>query len=247
LLVFTIVPATGTVGQNAASLRPGVTLGELQAGPQGLTPGRPPGQRHARHAHGGFGGTTIGDLIEALAAVTYAPGQNPPTLAQIVSRSRLRRTAPPQPSFGDLFDLLLDIDAASSSVNLDLSALARLLYGSDATLADLLATVLTSGDLGWERLDSPASASRSSPRTGEVTYEIATALSGSGARVTVRATSRRIHLRHRGSAVERPAAAVRAARRPGRQRPGAELGRHRRCCAGPDPAVQGAGHPARAG
>ncbi len=192
LLVFTIVPATGTVGQNAASLRPGVTLGELRLALQGgLPPDDLPDSVTLGTLTGGFGGTTIGDLIEALAAVTYAPGQNPPTLAQIVGLIKsYTGTAPPQPSFGDLFDLLLDIDAASSSVNLDLAALARLLYGSDATLADLLATVLTSGDLGWERLDlAGLGVSEFAENVADVTYEIATALSGGGTgTVTVSAT-----------------------------------------------------------
>ncbi len=144
--LFSPLPAPGTtLGQNRLNLRPGVTLGDLRRAHAG-------GDLPATYTLGslaGWGGTTIGDLIAELARTSQ-----PPKLSQIVSLLKLYTgTTPPKPTFGDLFELLVATDRASTSVNLDLTDLAHLLFGTDATLADLLATVLSSSDLGWERLD----------------------------------------------------------------------------------------------
>ena len=191
-LVFdTPFPTSGTLGQNAASLKAGATLGDLRRALQGGgAPDDLPDSVTFGTLTGGFGDTTIGDLIEALSAITYGAGQNPPTLAQVVGLIKnYAGTDPVQPSFGDLFDLLLDIDAANASVDLTLTDLAHLLFGSDATLADLLATVLTSSDLGWERLDLDGlGISQFADSPDAVSFDVVSTISGSAGTLTVRAT-----------------------------------------------------------
>ena len=172
---------TGTLGELVAggSVLPNKTLRDLR---NAFIGGDLPDTFTLGSLQDGYGNTTTGDLIDGLSNV---PAAERPSLGQIVLLiQHYAGTTPPKPTFGDLFDLLVTIDQSSTSVNLTLLDIAHLLYGSDATLADLLAAVLTSNDLGWEKLDLGGlgvAQYAATPHTAS--YSVDVALGGAGAGV----------------------------------------------------------------
>jgi len=181
-------PASGTLGQNAAELKSGVTLLDLRLAHVG-------GDLPAHITLGDIGSwdtATVGDLVSALGGVDWRflpPGTNPPSLAQIVGLvKQYAGTTPAAPTLGDLLAL---IALTRPSLAIDLAYVTQTLYGNGASLAQMLALVLSSSDLGWERLDlNGLGIGQYADGADTVPYSVDVAISGGGGEhdVTVRVT-----------------------------------------------------------
>ena len=175
--IFSPLPQAGTtLGQNRSNLIPGVTLGDLRDAYQG---GDLPNV-YTLGSLGGWGGTTIQGLLDALSNVTPTA-----SLSQVVLLLGTYAGEAPAPTLGDFFLLLQAIDSRSGGVNLTLAEFATLLYNSpQISLADLLATILQGEDLSWESVDLDGLEVQrfvANPQAGSVRMDVTVTMAGSAA------------------------------------------------------------------